>query len=253
MGGSYVTSISNQNGSSRIGTAVTLFFFLFVSLLAFAVGTFVGKSMSDSEYREAALERGDYKEFRTPASEETTDTASGESLKPEEVEELKNAFLKSQEEHTDAAEGEHAEHNEHAKDTKVTEDGYRKIASEGKTAKHDATKAAAERVAEGKAPAKDEPPKRLPSSVLPGLAASAVGKFTVQIASYATQVEAEKHASDLKSKGYSAFYIPAEINKTTWYRVSVGLFSDQKAAADYRKQLMRDAKIETALIQKIVQ
>ena len=241
--------VSNQTGSSRIGTAVTLFFFLFVALLAFAVGTFVGKSMSDSEYREAALERGDYKEFRTPASEETAETAEDESLKPEEIEELKNAFLKSQEstEDTDSTEAK--------SDAKTTEDGYRKIASNNPTAEKpaaDAGKVAANRVAEDKAPSKDHPPVRKPNTTLPGLAQSAIGKFTVQIASYATKEEAEKHASDLKSRGYSAFYVTADVNKTTWFRVSVGLFSDQNSATKYRKQLMQDAKIETAIIQKIV-
>lgn len=278
-----MNSITNQNGGSRIGTAVTLFFFLFVALLAFAVGTFVGKSVSDSEYREAALERGDYKDFRAPASTDADAEKDSESLKPEEVEELKNAFLKSQEaEHAEEAEKTGVEPEagvqghrpaQGAHKAEEASGGYRKISSsvaehgtaakEAEVAPHTAEKAdthhpasgstAANRVADGKAPSANMPAPRKPSSMLPGFAQTAVGKFTVQIASYATEKEAEVHAKDLKDKGFSAFYIPADVNKQTWYRVSVGLFSNQKSAATFRKQLMREAKIETAIIQKIVQ
>jgi cell division septation protein DedD len=79
------------------------------------------------------------------------------------------------------------------------------------------------------------------------------GKLTVQVGSYAKEEEAQKIAGDLKSKGFSAFYIPANVKGQTWFRVSVGLFATPKEAQDYRTELMSKAKLNTALVQKIVQ
>lgn len=111
---------------------------------------------------------------------------------------------------------------------------------------------AAERVAQDMAPEKDYVKPREPSAVLPTVATTAIGKYTVQVASYMGEKEAKEHASQLMSKGYSAFYVPAEIKGRTWYRVSVGLFSDQKSAASFRAELLANQMATTAIVQKIV-
>lgn len=119
------------------------------------------------------------------------------------------------------------------------------------TQKADVSKAA-KRVAEGKAPSKDVKKKRLPSSILPSVATSAIGKYTVQVASYATEKEAKTHAANLKWQGYSAFYIPARVKGKTWYRVSVGLFANQKSATNFRADFIKQSGVKTAIIQKII-
>jgi cell division septation protein DedD len=111
---------------------------------------------------------------------------------------------------------------------------------------------AAKRVANDMAPATDAKKAAKPNTALPGVATSAIGKFTVQIASFATEAEAKDRAATLTEKGYNAFYVPAVVSGKTWYRVSVGLFSDQKSATNYRTELLATQIVSTAIVQKIV-
>ena len=113
----------------------------------------------------------------------------------------------------------------------------------------------AERVAHGEEPV--PAPKTTGPSVatkIPDVpAGSAIGKFTVQLSSHNNKDDAEKQAQDLLGKGYSAFSVPALVKGKTWYRVSVGLFTDFKSAEDYRKKLIEQGAIKSAIVQKIVQ
>jgi cell division protein FtsN len=126
------------------------------------------------------------------------------------------------------------------------------IAAKAAPAPAKSVEKAAERIANDMAPAADPKKTREPSSVLPTVATTAIGKYTVQVASYATEGEAKDQAAKLTGKGYSAFYIPATINNKTWYRVSVGLFSDQKSATNYRTELLATQAVGSAIVQKIV-
>ena len=98
---------------------------------------------------------------------------------------------------------------------------------------------------------------RIPQSLPQELASSAIGKYTVQIASYPDESEAQKLSSSLKDKGFSAFYVSANIKdkktaeEKTWFRVSVGLFTTQKEAEAYKKDLLARAKVSSAIVQKI--
>jgi septal ring-binding cell division protein DamX len=120
----------------------------------------------------------------------------------------------------------------------------------------------AKNLAAGKAPTNTEnkaatktatPEERRPSSLPKDVAAFSVGKFTVQVASYPDEAEAQKHASELKDKGYSAFYVPANIKGKTYYRVSVGQFATQKEAQSYRAEFIGKAKVGSAIVQKITE
>jgi cell division septation protein DedD len=119
--------------------------------------------------------------------------------------------------------------------------------------------AAANKVAAGHDPAaaapahKEEKGLKAPTTLPKEVAASAVGKYTVQIASYPKEDEAQNMSNDLKNKGFSAFYVPAKVKGDTWYRVSVGLFSTQKEAQAYRNDLLARAKVSSAIVQKIAQ
>jgi cell division septation protein DedD len=121
-----------------------------------------------------------------------------------------------------------------------------------KSAIKEETSNAATRVANDMAPAAD-PKKVTPApTTLPSVATTAIGKYTVQVASYATENEAKEFATKLTTKGYSAFYVPAEVNGKTWYRVSVGLFADQKSATNYRTELLATQAVSSAIVQKII-
>lgn len=113
---------------------------------------------------------------------------------------------------------------------------------------------AAQRVAHGETPVKAVvAEKRAPSSLPPVVSASTAGKFTVQIAAYATENEAQKRVAGLKEKGFSAFTVSAQKNGKNFYRVSVGLYSSQKDAASARETLAKQAELKDAFVQKIVE
>lgn len=120
-------------------------------------------------------------------------------------------------------------------------------------AKADGASKAAEKVANGKAPTDGAKEERKPQAALPSVASTAVGKYTVQVASYLSEGEAKNHAADLKGKGWQAFYLSADVKGKTYFRVLVGLFDSQGSANTFRAQFMKEANTKNALIQKIVQ
>lgn len=290
--------MASGKGGTRMDAVVKLISIFFISLLSFAVGTFVGKSVSEAEFRETALEQGDYKDLHKLHSSEQSDKLSDNeisSLTEEFLDEAENKNRKTasvtkdgytkmtgdehsshkspshddhqghkEDGHGDKHKKDHPEksaHNEpahdkaHDKKSDSHHDSHNKKDSHGAHAEgkgHDEpVHEAAHRMMKGKSPLADELQKRRPSSVLPGLSNMA-GQFTVQIASYPSAEEAKVEAAKIKSRGYTAFYIPAKINGRNWYRVSVGLFKNQKSANLYRKELLKDDKISAAIVQKIV-
>lgn len=266
--------------SSKADTAVKLVLIFFISLLSFSVGTYVGKQVSDSDARQAALEmdyQGGHKVAQPNAHESHGDEATA-PISDEEVASLTEEFMQA-ERKVASQESAHAEETQTSKSEPSTEnsaasnndnDGYThhsKIKAKAhdelatnsnaqpaqkKEKNPDRPSTAAERVAHDKAPSPDPKKKREPSSVLPTVATTAIGKYTVQVASYATESEAKNQAAQLTSKGYSAFYVPAEISGKTWYRVSIGLFSDMKSASNYRTELLATQAVSSAIVQKIV-
>jgi cell division septation protein DedD len=156
---------------------------------------------------------------------------------------------------TTVAKKQNDSHN--TQETNHSTDAHRDVASAKETSH--TPNSAATRVAEGKAPTaaeKHAAPKDTAkhATVLPkDVVASTVGKFTVQIASYSNENEAQTMADELKNKGFAAFFVPANVKGQTWYRVSVGLFATQKEAQDHKSELMEKAKVSTAIIQKITQ
>ncbi|MEQ1666163.1 MAG: SPOR domain-containing protein [Bdellovibrionales bacterium] len=292
---------STASSAEKSDTAVKLVLIFFISLLSFSVGTYVGKQVSDSDTRRAALEvdyNGGEKTAAVQAtpSEEDADTAP---IADEDVASLSKEFMDKTRDvasekanHETAGEtgeseasktsehstsSEEASSEEHAETPASEKEGYthhsklsassheaaitatdKTIKSELKTATHEkiATKAkvapAAERVAHNLAPAADPKENHAPSTALPDVASTAVGKYTVQVASFATEPEAKAHAAKLNGKGYEAFYIPATINNKTWYRVSVGLFLDSKSASKYRSELLASQAVSTAIVSKII-
>lgn len=152
----------------------------------------------------------------------------------------------------DTHQPEHSDKEAHSKETQHQAPAKEHKTSASHSGSEKSVHPAAERVAQGQAPSPKVAKPRLPSSVLPSVATSAIGKYTVQVASYATEDEAKTHAANLKWQGYSAFYIPAEIKGKTWYRVSVGLFSNQKSAANFRTDFLKQSGVKSAIIQKII-
>ncbi|WP_253715671.1 SPOR domain-containing protein [Bdellovibrio bacteriovorus] len=274
--------------SSQTDAFLKLGLFFFIALLSFSIGTFVGKKFSDNQHQLAALEpqknshgegHGDAHAERGVASTSPSEHRSG-AMTDEEIAKLAEEFVADDTVPATTTAG----HDAHgaAKDAHgapaAATDAHGTPAAEA----HGAVKAepakdahggghaeatapshaseAAKNVAQGKAPTAPEtqaPAKkvikeeRLPSSLPKDVAQYAVGKFTVQVAAYPQEAEAQKMASDLKTKGYSAFYIPANVKGTTYYRVSVGQFATQKEATSYRAEFLAKSKMGSAIVQKI--
>jgi cell division protein FtsN len=290
--------MSGEKGSSKADTLVKAVLVLFISLLSFSVGTFVGKQVSDSDHRRMALE-GEYKADRQIASTDESSETSGDKITEKEVESLTEEFVNKEksrepaeaapaataeaatpataEPHADKAEQpadksgyqayphgkahkvagaqsqEPTEANAEVKSetkSQVETDSHKPVAH---SHANEAARKTAEKVVAGKAPTDGKKEERKPQSVLPSVASSAIGKYSVQVASYADEGQAKNHAADLKGKGLTAFYLSANIHGHTWYRVMVGLFENMKSASDFRAQLMKDNGVKSAFVQKIVQ
>lgn len=274
----------NQNGGSKTDTVVKLILVFFVSLLSFSVGTFVGKQFSDSQHRLATLEK-DYhneaNEGRSTASvpSEGLEVQPSEILSQDDVAKLAEEFVqetkpeapkrdvantheeKSNDAHSEKAEEELKPTIKDAKETEATvhkdEVKLRPLQETKPThaAKAVSPQDAAHKIAEGK-PAvqpvvKPEAPKKIE---LPKVTATDVqGKYTIQVSSHPNEVDAKSQASDLVSKGYSAFYVPAQIDGKTWYRVSVGNFSTADTAKEYLSKIKSNASFKDAIVRKVVQ
>jgi len=272
----------NKNGGSRTDTLIKLVLVLFISLLSFSVGTYVGKQVSDVDHRRAQYEMSDETmAHQAEADTENSSATTGEekdALSDEDIASLTEEFIRKEKPSGDVKmEAEEATREVASENAS----GYKKYNSSQTTEPAPtptptpkaepspkpspsmkptpntaqspvAPSAPAQRVASGQPPAPDMAEPRKPNSVLPSLAATAVGKYTVQVASYVEEGEAKGHAAELKNKGWNAFYIPATINGKNWYRVSVGLFSTAKSATDFQKEFQREAKVETSIVQKIV-
>lgn len=303
----------NQRGAAKPGALIkvtqALVLLLFVSLLAFSAGAYIGKTITDNEYKKAQLEgRGsgeghdsDTHTASEHASHETKskdteghekDSGHSENLSEEDIASLTEEFVTKEKTEVaahDSSEKSHheastspSEHKSESKKVaeKETESGYKKYNSERKPAsetktkseshesstpakpeshvdKHVADKKApvsdvAQRVAEGKAPSAEVKPVAKPSQQLPVVTSTAVGKYTVQIASYAEESQAKEHAERLKKKSWNAFYVPAEIKGRPWFRVSVGLFANPESAAEFKTEFQKSEDAKDAIVQKIV-
>lgn len=231
----------NQNGGSRTETLVKLVLIFVISLLSFSVGTFVGKQFSDSQHKMASLEKEYDTSGRSVASTDAKNGADEATLTDEDIANLTKEFIDE----------------EKAKiDKQMEEPSPETVAEQKQPMQKPTTKEMSKeamRVASGLAPTPDaKPTKRMPSSLPKMKAAESIGKYTVQVASYALEADAKSHVERLKVKGFSAFYIEAEIKGKPWYRVNVGLFSTRNAATEYRGSFMKQAGVSSALVQKIV-
>lgn len=113
---------------------------------------------------------------------------------------------------------------------------------------------AATRVANNAAPVDKEKPapeSRVPSSLPKTVGATNDVEFTVQVASYPTADAAKEHVDAMVKKGFPAFPVEAKINGKTWYRVSVGSFKSFNDASKFRAQLLKQADLPSAIVQKV--
>jgi cell division septation protein DedD len=211
--------------SSGTDTVVKVVLIFFISLLSFSIGTFVGKKFSDNQHKMAVLE---------PQAASKESTAHHEEG--------------AKEEHHDAQEPEVAlgakvsEHNQkaksHAEEEELTEEQASSL--EDEMVDEDLKKGA-----------KNDSSKKLNRMLASEMAQKGVGKYTVQIASFSSQEEAEKKVQELKAQKFDSFSTETTVKGHQWYRVNVGLFATIKEAQNQKTQLADQAKITKAIIQKV--
>jgi cell division septation protein DedD len=76
---------------------------------------------------------------------------------------------------------------------------------------------------------------QIASSSQPAAPPGKEGGYQLQVSSFRTQSEADQFAVQLRARGHKAYVIEAHVpNRGTWYRVRIGPFPSQHAAASYR-------------------
>lgn len=274
---------------AKSDVAVKLVLVFFISLLSFSIGTYIGKKYSDNQHKLAQLEpaaagQADKRSIASEHGEHQAAPAKDEMISDDEIKHLADEKLKKDEFIADDAHGVHADkhadaHGASTKDekrepAKATTKGHddhdvpakpadkhkddHKAPAHKPVSQHsdheDAPLEAAKAFLDGKVPEAKVAPKvenRLPSSLPKDISQYALGKFTVQVASYATKDEAEKRALKLKEQGFQTNVIPAKVNDKQWYRVSFGLYGTQEEANTERAKYLEKFKTESALVQKI--
>ena len=270
---------------AKSDVAVKLVLVFFISLLSFSIGTYIGKKYSDNQHKLAQLEpaAAGHDEKRAIASEHGEPHAApakDQMISDDEIKNLAEEKLKKEEfiaddteadSHGDKHGDKHdahaaapakeekrepakASHGEAGHANEKAETPAHKPVSKQSDVHEDAPLEAAKSFLDGKVPAVKEAAKvenRLPSSLPKDISQYALGKFTVQVASYATKDEAEKRATKLKEQGYQTNVIPAKVADKQWYRVSFGLYGTQEEASTERSKYLEKYKTESALVQKI--
>lgn len=225
--------------TAKTDVVVKLVLVFFISLLSFSIGTFVGKKFSDNQYRLAQLEPTTEDRGIASIPKDTLEVKPSDTLTDEEIAKLAEEFV------TD---------DESPVMEKAPEPSTETVAEVAESSKPEVLPAA-QAVAAGKAPsatAKSETQAaQIPTSLPRQIASSPAGKYTVQVAAYAEEKEAQILSANLKSKGYSAFYVPANVKGRTWYRVGIGLFNSTQDAQSYRKDLLGKSVVSSAIVQKI--
>lgn len=225
---------------TKSDVVVKVVFMFFVTLLSFSVGTFVGKKYSDNQYQLAALEPQTQKEeaaraisSETEAVTETAGTTS--SMTDADIAQLAEEFM--------------------------TEESSEVLPV---PAAPDMAKTDSSKTAQPVAAVQNAETARQPTSIpkaktevkptsLPSLVGEIkAGQFTVQVGSYDNEKDAQNFAQTLKTKGYSAYYIPADVKGKTYYRVSVGQFNTRKEAEEYRNVMLDKSVVAAALVQKVL-
>jgi septal ring-binding cell division protein DamX len=256
--------MADTNGKGKGDTLVKLLMVLFVSLLSFSVGTFIGKKTTEKSMERAALEA---EADRTPDDREiasippgSTDIKPDDALTNEELAQLSDdhktegeatapaAPKKNNEAVGDLVEGKAAVEKPVAK-TEAPQN------AKENAAKFKNIQQAADRIVKGQDPTPiiEGKAPRTPSSLPAQVASSSIDKYTVQVSSHQTEAEAKKRAQELKSKGFDAFYIRADVKGKPWYRVSVGTFTSSKEARNYVDTLKKEGGVAAAFVQKITQ
>jgi len=222
--------------SSGTDTVVKVVLIFFISLLSFSIGTFVGKKFSDNQHKMASLEPQNSKSERESEAEGASDEAHNETNKNHHA--SKEAAM-DPENKVSARSGK----------SKVSAD-EEELTDEQAAALEDEMVDESE-LKSGGDHAKAENTHKMTRMIASEMAQKGIGKYTIQVAAYSSQEEAEKKVKELKSMKLESFSTETTIKGHQWYRVNVGLFATIKEAQSQKALLADQSKITGTIIQKI--
>lgn len=257
---------------SKTDAFIKVMLVFFISLLSFSVGTYVGKKFSDKEHKLAQLEpksqntevahgdHGDDKshESETHAAEQVSGSETQtKALSDDEIAKLAEEFVTEDEVQNKLAEIETpkviepmeavvevpavVQRPKVQRQKEVGKAVGREVASvnlkEPTKAIHESTKKTVASIA-----------KKTESNVD---TVANVGKYTVQVSSFNNERDAKRLSTELDQKGLSSLVTPAEVKGKQWYRVSVGLFTNESEAKVYLKDLLEKDIVKSAIIQRV--
>ncbi len=209
--------------SSGTDTVVKVVLVFFISLLSFSIGTFVGKKFSDKQHRMASMEP-------SKPTKDGMNEDEGENTQASHAPSNEETITKNTDEHDSSMSEDEAstmseemENTDEANNTSPNKENGKTVADKSKL-----TKVLAREIA-----------------------SQGTAKYTIQVASYPTQEEAEKRVNELKSQKLESFSTETSIKGHQWYRVNVGVYSTIKEAQTKKTQLADQSKITTAIIQKL--
>lgn len=211
--------------SSGTDTVVKVVLVFFISLLSFSIGTFVGKKFSDKQHKMASLEPG-HSSKSNDHSEDEDESRSNHANKAD-----------------DSSTGSN-DHNEH--ETSLTEEEANVMGEEMNS--EDEAEHSASGHKKGESVASNT---KLTKVLAREIASQGTAKYTIQVASFPTQEEAEKRVNELKSQKLESFSTETTIKGHQWYRVNVGVFPTIKEAQEKKAQLADQSKITSTIIQKL--
>lgn len=248
-----------------------------VSILSFSVGTFVGKKYSDNQHKLSLLDPNyKHESIADEASSRAPSEAHGEAaaagtttaaVNDEHGNPIKSSITNSTP-ITDAdvakmAEEFSEENTEDLVDTSKADSGsiVKTINEDGSTVEEPKAKATAKpakKVAKenGETMVREvanisERAKSITQDVKGADSADGKSQYTVQVGAFPSPAEAEKIASSLQARGYKASHSVATVNGKTWYRVQVGLFNSLQDAQVYKKELVEQNHLTSAIIQRL--
>lgn len=251
--------------AKKSDAVLKLVLIFFVSLLSFAIGTFAGMKLVEQKYKLAQLEPNANHETASQESSShesanreiaSTEGSHAEAAAPTKTEKMTDEeFNKvveefAQDDTPDEA-TEQTAHNEKSAHEQKVEHKEPAVEHKAPVVEHKAAPAVDHKEVAKQEVNKDVEKNRKPTSIPKGVGQYQAAKFTVQIVALPSEEAAQKKASEYKSKGYLAFYYPAQVKGQTWYRVNVGMFATEAEAKAYRKDFMAKSKTESAIIQKI--
>ncbi|MCJ8276486.1 MAG: SPOR domain-containing protein [Bdellovibrionales bacterium] len=240
--------MKRKGKESRVNVALTALLVFFVCLLCFSIGVISGKGWSDRDYKVKHIENDNH------LKQAMSDTAPiGDDMTAKEVELLTKKALQEARAVAPAP-------------TVDPEPEQKPLGSDASTAKVDgapegekmdnlqAAMAANDKQpvsVDGQAVEKKEERKVSSLPPRPTTPKPTSIEYTVQVASYKTMDEAERHSQKLINKGFPAYPVKTKIKDQIWYRVSIGSFKNRKQAVKYQRDLKKQAMVKTSFVRKI--